>query len=129
MVGRLLDRTPKDCTVASGERGFELLDASTVAGERRDEGFRVLDEDLEPDRRVRPGDARQVAKRAAGRLERIVPRRYGRHPPGSRAGLRADREESLLRFLEHTNHGPLSHEGLEKIVQTLLEVTKRELTG
>jgi chorismate mutase len=38
-----------------------------------------------------------------------------------------DREESLLRFLERSNHGPLSREGLEEIVHTLLEVTKREL--
>lgn len=40
-----------------------------------------------------------------------------------------DREETLLRFLEDTNLGPLSREGLEEVVQTLLEVTKRELTN
>ena len=39
-----------------------------------------------------------------------------------------DREESLLRLLEHTNHGPLSEAGLAEIVQTLLEITRRELT-
>jgi chorismate mutase len=38
-----------------------------------------------------------------------------------------DREDLLLRFLEDANLGPLSREGLEEIVQTLLEVTKREL--
>jgi chorismate mutase len=38
-----------------------------------------------------------------------------------------DREESLLRFLEQTNDGPLSVEGLEEVVRTLLDVTKREL--
>ena len=39
----------------------------------------------------------------------------------------AEREESLLRFLEQTNAGPLSVEGVEEILRTLLEITRREL--
>ena len=38
-----------------------------------------------------------------------------------------DREAALLDDLQQANGGPLSHEGVEEIVVTLLELTKREL--
>jgi 3-deoxy-7-phosphoheptulonate synthase len=37
-----------------------------------------------------------------------------------------ERERRLLRYLESTNRGPLSREGLEEIFRALLELTKRE---
>jgi len=44
-----------------------------VLAERGAEGFGVVDEDVDPDARIRAGHAGHVPQRAAGREERIVP--------------------------------------------------------
>jgi chorismate mutase len=40
-----------------------------------------------------------------------------------------DRERALRAQLEAANGGPLSREGLERLVAELLDLTKRELSG
>jgi chorismate mutase len=39
-----------------------------------------------------------------------------------------DRERALVDGLQRSNEGPLSSEGLERLVQEILELTKRELS-
>ena len=41
--------------------------------------------------------------------------------------LDPDRERELLAELERLNEGPLTSEGLQELVSTILELTKREL--
>ena len=45
------------------------------------------------------------------------------------ARLDPDRERRLRQELAHGNEGPLSGEGLERLVDELLALTKRELGG
>jgi chorismate mutase len=45
------------------------------------------------------------------------------------ARLDPDREERLRAALREANEGPLSGEGLDRLVGVLLELTKRELGG
>jgi chorismate mutase len=45
------------------------------------------------------------------------------------ARLDPDREERLRAALHEANEGPLSGEGLDRLVGVLLELTKRELGG
>jgi chorismate mutase len=45
------------------------------------------------------------------------------------ARLDPDREQRLRQELAHGNEGPLSGEGLERLVDELLALTKRELGG
>ena len=95
--------------VALRERRLDLLEPATVLGERVADRIRVVEEDVDPDPRVRAGDARHVAQRAAGVSERLVavdPRRAGlvrddvrehvRHVAGERdepvVGARIDRD-------------------------------------
>ena len=54
------------------ERGLDLLDPAAVLGERLADRLGVVEEDVDPDARVRAGDARHVAQRAAGVRERLV---------------------------------------------------------
>ena len=51
---------------------LELLDAAPVLGQRLADRVGVVEEDVDPDAGVRPGDAGHVAQRAAGRGERVV---------------------------------------------------------
>ena len=60
------------------ERGLDLLDPPPVLGERRGERLPVLEEDVDPDPRVRTGDPRHVAERSPGGGERVVPLEPGR---------------------------------------------------
>jgi chorismate mutase len=39
------------------------------------------------------------------------------------------RERALLAELQRSNNGPLSSDGLEKLLNEILELTKRELSG
>jgi hypothetical protein len=57
----------------ASKRGLDLLDSPAVLGERGADGPRVVEEDVDPDARVRAGDARHVAQGAAGMRERLVP--------------------------------------------------------
>ena len=43
--------------------------------------------------------------------------------------LDRDRERELVAELERANGGPLSQEALERLVETLLDLTKQELGG
>ena len=79
---RLADPAREEAGVAGRERGLELLDAAPVLGERRGERGAVLEEDVDPDARVRARDAGHVAQRAAGRGERVVALDPCRRPPG-----------------------------------------------
>jgi chorismate mutase len=40
-----------------------------------------------------------------------------------------DRERALIGELRRSNDGPLSSDGLERLVREILELTKRELSG
>src|SRR2546429_438389 len=55
-----------------GDRALQLLHAPPVLAERLAERTRVLEEDVDPDPRVRAGDAGHVAQRPARRRERLV---------------------------------------------------------
>lgn len=60
------------------------------------------------------------------RLELV--RRIKRHKDGPGVGfLDPEREAFLLRSLERTNRGPLSHPGLAELHATLLALTKKEV--
>ena len=70
---RLADPAGEKARVAGLERRLDLLDPAPVLGERGRERDAVLEEDVDPDPRVRAGDPRHVPERAAGRRERLVP--------------------------------------------------------
>ena len=72
VVGGLADPAREEAAVARLERGLELLDPAAVLGQRLADRAAVLEEDVDPDARVRAGDARHVAQRAAGGRERLV---------------------------------------------------------
>ena len=82
VAARLADPAREKAGVAVGERGLELLDAAAVLGERGCERVAVVEEDVDPDPRVRAGDARHVAQRASGRRERVVAVDRARRRPG-----------------------------------------------
>ncbi len=73
VAARLADPACEEPRVAARERVFELLDAAAVLGERGGQRVAVLEEDVDPDTRVRARDAGHVAKRPACGGERIVP--------------------------------------------------------
>ena len=66
-----IQRARKPASLAV-ERGLDLLDPAAVLGERLADRGRVVEEDVDPDPRVRAGDAGHVAQRAAGVRERLV---------------------------------------------------------
>jgi chorismate mutase len=43
--------------------------------------------------------------------------------------LDPEREEWMLRYLASTNGGPLTDDGLRELFTTILDLTKREVTG
>ena len=69
---RLADPAGEEAGVALLERGLDLLDPAPVLGERAADRVGVVEVDVDPDARVRAGDARHVAQRAAGVRERLV---------------------------------------------------------
>ena len=72
MTRRLADPARQPARVAAPERLLELLDPAAVLAERRPELVGVLEEDVDPDARVRAGHPRHVAQRPAGRGQRLV---------------------------------------------------------
>ncbi len=68
----LADPAGEEARVARLERGLELLDAAAVLGEGGGERVRVLEEDVDPDARVRAGHAGHVPQRTARRAQRLV---------------------------------------------------------
>ena len=54
------------------QRRLELLDTAAMLNQHGAERLAVVEEDVDPDARVRARDPRHVAERAAGRSERIV---------------------------------------------------------
>jgi 3-deoxy-7-phosphoheptulonate synthase len=68
---------------------------------------------------------RRLVEAVNTRLELVRRMRHHKESRGIALDDR-DREQRLLRYLEETNRGPLSREGLEEIFHTLLELTKRE---
>ena len=72
----------EEARVAGLERGLELLDPAAVLGQRLAERRGVLDEDVDPDARVRARHSRHVAQRSAGRRKRLVPLDARRAAPG-----------------------------------------------
>ena len=63
----------EEAGVAALERRLELLDPAAVLAERGLERVGVVEEDVDPDARVRAGDARHLAERRARGGERVVP--------------------------------------------------------
>ena len=71
---RLADPAGEEACIALLERGFNLLDQAPLLRERSADRTGVVEEDVDPDARVRARDARHVAEqRAAGVRERLVP--------------------------------------------------------
>src|SRR6476646_10506289 len=72
-VGRgLSDPAREVAGVALLQRRLHLLDAPAVLRERAADRLCIVEEDVDPDARVRARDARHVAQRAAGMRERLV---------------------------------------------------------
>src|SRR5690242_19509888 len=69
---RLSDPAREEPGVALLERSLDLFDATSVLLERGPDRIGVVEVDVDPDARVRAGDARHVAQRAAGMRERLV---------------------------------------------------------
>ena len=72
VAGRLADPAREKAGVPGIEGALELLDQPAVLGQRLAERGRVLEEDVDPDPRVRSGDAGHVAQRPACGGERLV---------------------------------------------------------
>ena len=72
MVAASRDPAGEEAGVGGRERVLELLHAAAVLGERGGERLGVLEEDVDPDARVRAGHAGHVPQRAAGGLQRLV---------------------------------------------------------
>ncbi len=68
----------------------------------------VVEEDVDPDPRVRAGDARHVPERAAGRRERLVPV----HP--HRAGVVEDEVREGVRQVARQRHEPVVRAGVDR---------------
>ena len=73
VLGRLGDPAGQEPPSPASSALLEPLDAAPVLGERLGELGAVVEKDVDPDPRVRAGDARHVAQRAARRRERVVP--------------------------------------------------------
>ena len=71
--GRLADPACEVAGIALLEGSLELLHAPPVLGERRPQRVRVVEEDVDPDPRVRSGHTGHVPERAARRRQRLVP--------------------------------------------------------
>src|SRR4051794_41919713 len=69
----LADPAREEAGVALLERSLDLLDTAPVLGQRAADRAGVVEEDVDPDARVRAGDPRHVAQRPAGVRERLVP--------------------------------------------------------
>ena len=82
VAARLADPAGEEAGVAARERRLDLLDAAAVLGERGGERLAVVEEDVDPDARVRAGDARHVAQRAAGGRSGSCPSIARRRRPG-----------------------------------------------
>ena len=109
MRARLADPACEEPRVALGEGALDLLERTALLGEREAQRLAVVEEDVDPDPRVRAGDPRHVAQRAARRLERVVPvdprrarlveehvrehvRQVARQPDEAVVRVRADRD-------------------------------------
>ena len=78
VLARLADPAGEEPGVAALEGGLDLLEPPPLLGERLPERVGVVEEDVDPDARVRARDARHVAQGAAGVRERLVPVDPGR---------------------------------------------------
>ena len=72
MRARLADPAREEPRVAVRQRSLDLLERTALLGEREPERLPVVEEDVDPDPRVRARDPGHVPQGAAGRLERVV---------------------------------------------------------
>src|ERR687887_1085104 len=72
VAGSFADPAGEEAGVSTRESRFELLDPTAVLAERFPERSRVLEEDVDPDARVRAGDSSHVAERSARSGEGFV---------------------------------------------------------
>ena len=72
MRARLADPAREEPRVAVRQRPLDLLERTALLGEREPERLPVVEEDVDPDPRVRARDPGHVPQGAAGRLERVV---------------------------------------------------------
>jgi len=79
-------------------------------------------------RRLIEESDRAVGEAVNGRL-RLVEERWRLKAEQGAARLDPERERRLREELRASNPGPLSNEGLDRLVGELLELTKRELGG
>ena len=101
VAARLADPACQEPRVAARERIFELLDAAAVLGERGGQRLGVLEEDVDPDARVRARDAGHVAEGPACGGERIVP------VDSRRAGLVQEDVRERVRQVARHGHEPV----------------------
>ena len=111
--GGLADPAREEAGVAGRERRLDLLDPPPVLGERRRQRRAVLEEDVDPDARVRAGDAGHVAQRATGRGERLVAvdaraaRLVQEHVRECVRQVARDRDEPVVRLrIDRDRHRP-----------------------
>ena len=108
MRGSLGDPARELPTVLGHERGLELLDPAPVLAERGHDRVAVVEEDVDPDARVRAGDARHVAQRAARRLQRIVA------VDARRAGLVEQHVGERVRHVARDRDEPVVRAGVDR---------------
>ncbi len=123
MAARLADPAREETRVAARERLLDLLEQPALLGERGPERLAVVEEDVDPDPRVRAADARHVPERAARRLQWVVPvdprgarlveedvRQHVRQVAGDRdetiVGIGADRDGTRAERRDEPVHEP-----------------------
>jgi hypothetical protein len=62
VAGRLADPAREEAGIAPGERSLDLLEPATVLRQGVADRLGVLEEDVDPDARVRPRDPRDIAE-------------------------------------------------------------------
>jgi hypothetical protein len=120
--GRLADPASQPTGIPGVERPLELLDATPVLGESRAKLTRVVHEDVDPDARVRAGNARHVAQRAPGCRQRLVPvdtQRPGvvEHDVGKRVWKVARQRQKPVMGLGIDGHRDSAQRGHEPVQQ------------
>ena len=98
---RLADEARQVAGVALLERVDDVVQAAAVLVGRGQQGLAVVEEDVDPDARVRAGHARHVAERAAGGRQRVVA------VDGAGPGLRGEQVRDNVRQVARQRHEPV----------------------
>jgi hypothetical protein len=97
--------TPSNAASSVRRRAFA---ASPVLARRGQQRVAVVEEDVDPDPRVRAGDARHVAERAAGRRQGVVP------VDRARARLRREQVRDDVRQMARERDEPVMRDRVDR---------------